>query len=172
MSSAACTVGWTVIVCHALLGFADVGNYTSNTRSPRSGDYIPLAETLVAYDTNNGKELWRINDESIDARTIGMLGQRIYYYARSKHLRAIESKSGKIIWDNGQADLMRAMASPLDPGGNIDGITLYRPGLLCTPEVIVLKSAKMIVLGFASFAFCAAKNEFQSLWLPCLLRVK
>jgi len=30
------------------------------------------------------------------------------------------------------------MASPLDPGGRIDGITLYRPGLLCTSDVIVL----------------------------------
>ena len=77
-------------------------------KDPRTA--FGFGRTVVAYDLKTKKMLWHYrNKEFLDARTLCMNDDKLFFYAPEIFLGAIDLKSGKQLWENKDADLLEAI---------------------------------------------------------------
>ena len=69
-----------------------------------------FGRTFVAIDLTTGKTRWqKSEDQFIDARSVCMAEDRIFYYCPNKFLSALNIDSGVSIWKNGDQELLEAI---------------------------------------------------------------
>jgi outer membrane protein assembly factor BamB len=66
--------------------------------------------TLLAVDPSSKKILWHHREqEPIDGRAVCLRNGKIYFYSEQKFLACLDSKTGKLLWKNSDADLLEAI---------------------------------------------------------------
>ena len=69
-----------------------------------------FGRTLVAIDLDTGKVRWnKSHAEFIDARSVCMSGQQIFYYCPTRFLGAVSAETGDTLWQNKDQNLLDAI---------------------------------------------------------------
>jgi outer membrane protein assembly factor BamB len=69
-----------------------------------------FGRTILAIDPASKKVLWHHREQDkLDGRAMCMSHGKIYFYSNQKFLGALDAKSGKLLWKNSDADLLKAI---------------------------------------------------------------
>ncbi len=99
-----------------------------------------FATTLAAYDLERKKALWvRQEPKAVDSRAVGLSEQRLFFYSPDSRIGCIDARSGRIVWTNSDAELLRLIE---EPGKNLTSTPGFRTccTLLCTPDVLFFEA--------------------------------
>ncbi len=99
-------------------------------------DWI-VGDELLALDLAGGQVLWRHRRADVDARACAVRDGKVYYYARGKRVAALSARDGEELWTFEDPEVLKEMTALLNPG-KIDGITLYRAGLVATDRAVIV----------------------------------
>jgi len=90
---------------------------------------------LVDLEPAAGKLVWKRKIEgAVNGRSVAMNGGRIFYQATGKHIGCIEAASGKVLWTNADAELMKFVEAPVVKRGTFapDATGVAAEGLYLT----------------------------------------
>ena len=105
------------------------------------GKRIPFGfgDVLAAYDLKEKRTLWIHREETlIDSRGLALDADRFYLYCPDRHLRALDTKTGKVTWTNNDEDTLSLIEAP---GRKLTSTPGFRTQTLVvrTPEALVIQ---------------------------------
>lgn len=95
-----------------------------------------FGHTLAAYDLSADKTLWvHKEDVPIDGRALAMGDDRIAVYSPGAHFRALDLKTGEVLWTTDDPEVLELIEQPgkgltSTPGFRTMCMTLYTPDAL------------------------------------------
>jgi len=95
-----------------------------------------FGETIVAYDLDQGKTLWRhTEDKPIDSRAMVIGGGRVFFYGPDSHTGCLDAKSGAVVWTNDDRKIIDLIE---EPGSGLQSTPGFRTTCFClyTPEAL------------------------------------
>jgi outer membrane protein assembly factor BamB len=77
-------------------------------RNPKTN--FSFGRTIVAIDPRSKKILWKHEEQDyLDGRGFCMTGKRIYFYGPERFLGCLDATTGKPLWKNSEAELLKAI---------------------------------------------------------------
>ena len=98
-----------------------------------------FGHTLAAYQLGEKRLLWKHTEEApIDSRALSMRDKRLFLYCPEKHLRCLDSETGKALWTNEDAELLGLIE---EPGRKLTSTPGFRSACLAvaTPDALILQ---------------------------------
>ncbi|MEO1972034.1 MAG: PQQ-binding-like beta-propeller repeat protein, partial [Pirellulaceae bacterium] len=98
-----------------------------------------MGHTLAAYDLTKEELIWIYNAEKpIDARGLSMGEDRISVYSPDLHFRALDLKTGEVLWTNSEEDVLGLVEQP---GQGLTSTPGFRTAclVLFTPDALIIQ---------------------------------
>lgn len=96
---------------------------------------------IAAYDLDRGETAWVHSEpRPIDSRAIGILDQRLFFYAPAARLGCRDADSGKEVWINSEPATLQTIEEPVVGNHESPIITRSNTGLLCLPGSFTLQT--------------------------------
>jgi outer membrane protein assembly factor BamB len=98
-----------------------------------------MGHTLAAYDLKKQKLIWIYNAKKpIDSRGLSMGEDRISVYSPDLHFRALDLKTGEVLWTNSQEDVLDLVEQP---GQGLTSTPGFRTAclVLFTPDALIIQ---------------------------------
>ena len=95
---------------------------------------------IVAWSLAQNKELWRHTASApVDARAVAISGGRLFAYAQGAWITALDAVKGSVLWKFEDPAVLGSMTKTVSNFDNsVDGITLYRAGMIATPRAVIV----------------------------------
>ncbi len=136
------------------LGNREFGGWSWSDLSPGYyGRRIPhgFGHTVVAWDLENGKLLWKHRESSpIDSRALALDAKRLYVYCPDRHFRALSADSGEVAWTNADTDVLELIEMP---GRRLRSTPGFRTACIAvaTPDALIVQGqTRMNVVALAT----------------------
>lgn len=117
------------------------------------GKQIPhgFGDILAAFDLDNGNVLWTHKEESlIDSRGLAIRDDRFFLYCPDRHIRALDSETGDLLWTAGDEETLSLIEKP---GKGLTSTPGWRTQTLvvATPQSLVIQGqTRMNVIGLST----------------------
>ena len=103
--------------------------------------HIPFGfgDTLAAYDLAKAQVLWTHKEETlIDSRGMALSNGKMYLYCPDRHLRALASDTGKVLWTNGDESVLGLIEQP---GRKLTSTPGFRTACItvATPDALIIQ---------------------------------
>ena len=108
-----------------------------------------FGSTVAAFDLGRQELLWKREQQRIDSRSMGILGDRLFYYVPGNKLACLDRHSGGMLWQNEDREKLSLIE---EEAIGLSGTPGFRtePMLLATPVGLFIQGQKrMNVAGFA-----------------------
>ncbi len=123
-----------------------------------------FGESLVAYDLQASRSIWRHEQPGMDSRAMGILGDKLFHYVPGQKLTCLDRRSGEVVWTNEDPEHLALLE--LEAQG-LQGTPGFRTSsmLLATPVGLFMQGQKRLnVLGFSieDGRFLWSKRKFHN----------
>ena len=98
-----------------------------------------FGDTLAAYDLNENRVLWTRREEApMDSRAMSLRDGKVYFYSPGAYLRAVDSRSGEVVWTNSDEDVLKLIEQP---GRGLTSTPGFRTTCLtvATPDALIIQ---------------------------------
>jgi len=102
---------------------------------------------IAAYDLERGRTLWLHRERDlIDARKLGVRDGKVFFCGEER-AGCLQAHSGELLWVNDSPALKKALAEVVmgyyQAEGDPNSLGSTRPGMLCTPGVVYVRTQHM-----------------------------